>query len=41
MAKLVSVCLSREKEARKEPVSEGVLKEDYGLLGDAHAGSIR
>jgi MOSC domain-containing protein YiiM len=37
MAKLVAVCKSKEKGTRKKPVAEGTLKEDYGLVGDAHA----
>lgn len=41
MAKIVAVCLSKEKGTRKEPVSQGCLKENYGLVGDAHAGSSR
>ena len=41
MAKIVAVCLSQEKGSKKQPVSQGFLKEDYGLVGDAHAGSSR
>ena len=37
MAKIIAVCKSEEKGTRKEAVVEGVLKEDYGLVGDAHA----
>ncbi len=37
MAKIIAVCQSKEKGTRKEPIAEGVLKQDYGLLGDAHA----
>jgi MOSC domain-containing protein YiiM len=37
MAKVIAVCKSREKGTRKKVVAEGVLKEDYGLVGDAHA----
>jgi len=37
MAKIIAVCRSGEKGTRKETVVQGVLKEDYGLLGDAHA----
>lgn len=35
---VVSINLSRTKSVRKKPVSEGVLKEDFGFEGDAHAG---
>ncbi len=37
MARLIAVCNSEEKGPRKEDVKEGLLKEDYGLVGDAHA----
>jgi len=37
MAKVVAVCKSEEKGTTKEVVDEGVLKEEYGLVGDAHA----
>lgn len=37
MAKVVAVCKSKDKGTRKEPVEEGILREDYGLVGDAHA----
>ena len=37
MAKIIAVCKSKEKGTRKKAVAEGVLKEDYGLVGDAHA----
>ena len=37
MAKIIAVCSSEEKGVKKTPIAEGVLKEDYGLVGDAHA----
>ena len=37
MAKVIAVCKSKEKGTKKEPVAEGLFKEDYGLIGDAHA----
>ena len=37
MAKVVAVCTSEQKGTRKEPRDQGLLKEDYGLVGDAHA----
>jgi len=37
MAKVIAVCKSRQKGTKKEVVPEGILKEDYGLVGDAHA----
>ena len=39
MARIVAVCKSEEKGARKEAVAEGLFKEGYGLIGDAHADS--
>lgn len=37
MASVVAVCKSQKKGIKKEAVAEGVFKEDYGLVGDAHA----
>jgi MOSC domain-containing protein YiiM len=37
MAKIIAVCKSREKGTKKEPIADGILKEDYGLIDDAHA----
>ncbi|MFB0556935.1 MAG: MOSC domain-containing protein [Dehalococcoidia bacterium] len=37
MSKIIAVCKSKKKGTRKEPVAKGILKEDYGLVGDAHA----
>lgn len=37
MAKIVAVCKSEQKGTKKEAVAEGILEEDYGLIGDAHA----
>ena len=39
MAKVVAVCISERKGTRKEPVAEVVLRDEYGLVGDAHADS--
>lgn len=39
MAKVITVCRSKEKGARKEAIAEGIIKKNYGLLGDAHADS--
>ncbi|MDR1532135.1 MAG: molybdenum cofactor biosynthesis protein [Clostridiales bacterium] len=36
--KIVAVCVSERKGTPKSPVSRGVLIENYGLEGDAHAG---
>ena len=37
MAKVIAVCKSKEKGTKKEIIAEGILSEDYGLVGDAHA----
>lgn len=34
-----AVCVSEEKGTEKIPVAEGVLVENHGILGDAHAGN--
>ena len=37
MAQVVAVCTSKKKGTRKEVIAEGVLKDNYGLVQDAHA----
>ena len=37
MAKIIAVCKSKEKGTKKNPIAEGILKQEYGLLEDAHA----
>ncbi|MDH4368090.1 MAG: MOSC domain-containing protein [Dehalococcoidia bacterium] len=37
MAEVVAVCKSRKKGTRKKAIARGILEEDYGLVGDAHA----
>ncbi len=37
MLRIIAVCTSDKKGARKKDVKEGVFKEDFGLVGDAHA----
>ena len=43
MGRIIAVCLSDKRGVSKKPGERGMLKEDYGLVGDAHAqeGSIR
>lgn len=41
MPKIVAICLSKEKVEKKKSVERGTLKENYGLVGDAHAGTPR
>jgi MOSC domain-containing protein YiiM len=37
MASVLAVCSSKEKGTKKEIIAQSLLKEDYGLVGDAHA----
>ncbi len=37
MARIIAVCSSEKKGVVKKPVAEGVFKEEFGLIGDAHA----
>ncbi|MFC1915137.1 MOSC domain-containing protein [Chloroflexota bacterium] len=37
MASVVAVCKSRKKGTKKQAVTEGLFKENYGLTDDAHA----
>lgn len=37
MASVVAVCQSKKKGTKKQVIADGLLKEDYGLIGDAHA----
>lgn len=39
MAKITAVCKSKRKGTKKKIVAEGIFKEEYGLVGDAHAAS--
>ena len=39
MAKVIAVCSSKTKGVRKENIKTGTLKEEFGLIGDAHADS--
>lgn len=42
VGKILAVCISNKKGVSKKKIKKGILKENYGLLGDAHAGeSIR
>jgi len=38
MALVVAVCISENKGERKKPVEEVELRENHGIVGDAHAG---
>ncbi|MDP3880148.1 MAG: MOSC domain-containing protein [Dehalococcoidales bacterium] len=39
MARIIAVCQSEKVGIRKEPIPEGIIKEAYGMVGDAHADS--
>lgn len=41
MGRIAAICISEKKGTVKKEVERCVLKEDYGLEGDAHAGSER
>jgi Uncharacterized protein conserved in bacteria len=41
MAVIHSVCISTRKGEKKKPVESVLLREEYGIEGDAHAGSGR
>ena len=38
MGKVMAVCLSEKKGTQKKNVHEAVVREDWGIEGDAHAG---
>jgi len=38
MGRVLAVCISRKKGTSKKNVGSGILKEEHGLVGDAHAG---
>jgi len=37
MAKIIAVCKSKKKGTPKEDVHEGYIRENYGMIDDAHA----
>ena len=37
MARIIAVCRSENKGTRKERIGQGVFKENFGLLDDAHS----
>lgn len=39
MGRLIAICISEKKGTRKAQVSQAVLKENWGIEGDAHAGN--
>ncbi|MBI2328607.1 MAG: MOSC domain-containing protein [Chloroflexi bacterium] len=39
MARILAVCRSNKKGISKQPIGEGLFRENYGLVDDAHADS--
>ncbi len=39
MAKILAVCISEARGTQKHPVPEAELRENHGIVGDAHAGN--
>ncbi len=37
--RILAICISERKGVRKHPVPQAVLRENHGILGDAHAGA--
>lgn len=37
-ASVVAVCISENKGEQKKPIDSALLKENHGIVGDAHAG---
>jgi MOSC domain-containing protein YiiM len=40
-ARIKAICISKEKGVKKRNVKISILKEDFGILNDAHAGTSR
>ena len=39
--RLIAICVSSQVGTRKSAIAAGVLREDHGLVGDAHAATAR
>ena len=37
MSLVIAVCQSKKKGTKKEPVAKVIIREEYGVMGDAHA----
>ena len=37
MARVIAVCKSKKKGTEKKDVGKGLLRAEFGLVGDAHA----
>lgn len=40
MSTIIAVCQSEKKGTKKKPIPEIILREDYGVAGDAHANRL-
>ena len=38
MGKVLGICVSEKRGTQKKEVNEAILKENWGIEGDAHAG---
>ena len=38
-AEVIAICCSKQKGEQKTPVTSAVVKADFGIVGDAHAGN--
>ena len=38
-SKIIAVCISKSKGTRKDIIQEAIVKEKFGIVGDAHADS--
>ena len=39
MGKIIAICISEKKGTQKHSIESAVLKENWGIEGDAHAGT--
>lgn len=39
MSRIRAICISEQKGTAKHEIDEATLKEDWGIIGDAHAGN--
>ena len=37
MSRIIAVCKSKKKGTKKKPITEGLIRENFGLDGDGHA----
>jgi len=41
MGKIVAVCVSEKRGEKKKDVGRAIIKEEFGIIGDGHAGTCR